>query len=326
MRLLIILLIFIVGLNATEYKTVNKVQKEKQVFEEKPDKKNTSQYLRKNTQEKVSVEDNRGITLVVFSIIVILSLFWFLFKRKINFKSISSHKKIANFERLYVDIHSHIVPGIDDGAKSIEESLSLVKRFKELGYTKLIMTPHTMMHRYQNTTKSITEAFTLLKQALKENNIDIKIEVASEYFLDEHLMELIANKDVLTFGDNYLLFEMSYISHPVNYEAMINIMTEAGYKPVLAHPERYIYLGKNFSKYASLRALGVYFQLNVNSIGGYYSDEVKEIALKLIDNGMIDFLGSDTHKSRHLDTFSKLIVSREYQNIFDKNNILNNTL
>jgi len=229
--------------------------------------------------------------LTAFLVCVIGAIAWFVFsKKKRSSDLISFENKTDTTQNIYVDIHSHLIPAVDDGAQNTKESLSLIKRFKKLGYTKLITTPHTMMHRYPNTTQSITEGLGILKKALQENDIEMDIEVASEYFLDEHLMELIAKKDILTFGDNYLLFEMSYISHPVNYEAMIQIMIDAGYKPVLAHPERYIYLGKNFSKYHYLRSLGVYFQLNVNSLGGYYSKEVKDIALKLIDEGMINFL------------------------------------
>lgn len=183
-----------------------------------------------------------------------------------------------------------------------------------------------MAHRYPNTTQSITDGLKILKKALDKHHIDIDIEAASEYFLDENLMQLIAKNDILTFGENYLLFEMSYVSHPVNYEAMIQTMIDAGYRPVLAHPERYLYLGNHFSKYITLRAMGVYFQLNVNSLGGYYSDQVKKTAFKLVNKGMISFLGSDTHRKHHLETFEEIIKSKIYRDVFSKNSILNNLL
>jgi tyrosine-protein phosphatase YwqE len=309
---------------------------EKKVEAEKP--KDYSQYLRKNA---VAEEEKNPLYFFVIVGVILFSLVVFIMLKRRrkddspdNLDSILLHEITSevpsqsggSYEALKVDIHSHLIAGIDDGSQSIEESVRLVQRLKSLGYTKLITTPHIMMHRYPNSTESILKGFKELKIALLKNQITIEIEVASEYYLDEHLMELVEKRDILTFGDNYLLFEMSYVNHPVDFEAMISKMTEAGYKPVLAHPERYLYLGNNFSKYVTLRVLGVYFQVNINSLGGYYSPEVQKNAQRLVNEGMVSFLGSDTHKLRHLETLELVLDSEEYHDVFRKNIILNNTL
>jgi tyrosine-protein phosphatase YwqE len=229
-------------------------------------------------------------------------------------------------ENLHVDLHSHLIPGIDDGSKSMEESVALIQKLHSFGYEKIITTPHVMMHRYPNSSNIITHGLAALQEVLRQKQINVKLEAAAEYFLDEHLMERVSKKDILTFGKNYLLFEMSYVNHPTNMEAMVQSMIDAGYIPVLAHPERYIYMSKNFSKYITLKALGVRFQLNLNSLTNYYSSEVKHIAKRLVDAGMINFVGSDTHRMKHLDNLQNVRKTQTYRDLFLKNEILNNTL
>jgi len=318
-------------------KPVEKKVKPK-VLKERAKVKDYSQYLRKNAPVE---KEQDSLYLFVIAGVALSALLMFIllkWRRKSEATDDLDHIILdqstveespgdnKSYEPLTVDIHSHLIAGIDDGSQSLEESLRLIKRLKSLGYTKLIITPHTMIHRYANSTESILKGFKELKIALLKNQINIDIEAASEYYLDEHLMALVDQRDILTFGDNYLLFEMSYVTHPVDYKAMITKMIEAGYKPVLAHPERYLYLGNNFSKYVTLRVLGVYFQVNINSIGGYYSPEVQRNARRLIDEGMVSFLGSDTHRMRHLETLELVLGSDEYRDVFRKNIILNYTL
>ncbi len=298
-----------------------------------------SQYLRTKTVSKdKKVDDSSSYYIYVASVLLMLiatSIVWVLKQRKAstpesrfnNMLMLEYPSKIVREDHhLHVDLHSHLIPGIDDGSKTMEESIELIKRLKSLGYNKIITTPHIMMHRYPNSSTDIKEGLTALQERVNQEQIDIEIEAAAEYYLDEHLMNLVAQYDILTFGDNYLLFEMSYINHPVNLEDMVMVMIEAGYTPVLAHPERYVYMSKNFSKYAALKALGVHFQLNINSLAGYYSEEIQKIAFQLVDAGMINFVGSDTHRMRHLDILKPVIKSKVYRDLFQKNKILNNTL
>jgi len=225
-----------------------------------------------------------------------------------------------------VDLHSHLIPGIDDGVKTMAESVECIKKLQSLGFKKLIITPHIMHGRYNNTSEVILKGLEEVKSELLAQNIDIQLQASSEYYLNEHFMELLEKKDILTFGKNYLLFEMSYALKPPYLESAIHEMKVAGYTPVLAHPERYLFMHKDMKMYESLKDMGVLFQVNMNSFGGYYSAPVKKVALKLLDAGYIDFLGSDTHKMSHLEHFSKNLQSKVVKKIFSKNKILNDEL
>jgi len=224
------------------------------------------------------------------------------------------------------DIHSHLIPGIDDGAKTMQDSIEMIEEFVALGYTKLITTPHIMSHRFPNTSTVLTEGLKALQEELVTRNINIEIEVASEYYLDDTVMELIEKRDILTFGDNYMLFEMSYVQPLHHLEEMIFEMKVAGYNPVLAHPERYIYMHDDFDKYRRLKENGVLFQINIPSLGGFYSKPIQKIAKKLADEGMIDLIGSDCHKIVQLHALKTVRANKTYAKLFKNNTILNNTL
>jgi protein-tyrosine phosphatase len=211
-------------------------------------------------------------------------------------------KQAAAKIALQTDIHSHLIAGIDDGAQTLDDSLALIKKFQELGYTKLITTPHVMSDTYKNTSAGILEGLTRLNSFLKENQIDITVEAAAEYYLDEHLMTMLRNNEpLLTFGKNYLLFETNFLNEPFNLKEFIFQATTSGYKPVLAHPERYMYLQSAMDKAEDLINRGVLFQVNVSSITGYYSKVVQTAANKLIDKGWVHFLGSDCHHLKHAE-------------------------
>ncbi len=228
--------------------------------------------------------------------------------------------------QITTDIHSHLIPGIDDGSKSMDESIEMIETFIALGYTKLITTPHIMSHRYPNTRAILEEGFVALKKELQARDLKIEIEVASEYYLDETVMELVEQRDIMTFGKNYMLFEMSYVQPLHHLEEMIFEIKVAGYTPVLAHPERYIYMHEDFSKYERLKEKGVLFQVNIPSLGGYYSKAVQKVAKRIAEAGMIDFIGSDAHKMSHLEALTVVRAKKTYAKIFENNTILNNTL
>jgi protein-tyrosine phosphatase len=203
---------------------------------------------------------------------------------------------------LLADIHSHLIPGIDDGSQNFEDSLALIKKFSDLGYTKLITTPHVMSDTYKNTSAGIIEGLNKLNIFLKENDIDITVEAAAEYYVDESLMRMLnKGEPLLTFGKKYLLFETNFLSEPFNLKEFIFLATSTGYKPVLAHPERYMYLQSAMDKAEDLINRGVLFQINISSLTGYYSKVVQTAANKLIDKGWVHFLGSDCHHMKHLE-------------------------
>ena len=225
-----------------------------------------------------------------------------------------------------VDLHSHLIPGIDDGAKDMERAIELILSLKEMGYKKLITTPH-VSDMFLNSSATILEGYSSLKAELKKRNIEIEIEVAAEYYADDNFEKLLSKKDILTFGkEKYLLFELSYFTPPQDLESLVYDIKLAGYRPVLAHPERYVYLHDNIEEYKAIKAMGVLFQINLNSIVNYYSTEVTEAVKELIVNGMVDFIGSDTHHRQHTKHLKKSFSNSSYKKIFKHNTILNNTL
>ncbi len=225
-----------------------------------------------------------------------------------------------------IDLHSHLLPGIDDGVQTLEQSIELVSHFSELGYEKLITTPHIMSDFYPNTPEIIADKLKEVKEAIKEAEIPIQIEAAAEYYFDEYFIELVASKaELLTFGDNYLLFEIGFVSEPLNLRSVIFDLITSGYKPVLAHPERYAYYHPKLENLQDLIDRGVLLQLNTNSITGYYSKEVKKMANKLIAKKMIHFIGSDCHNLKHFEEMKKAHDHKMYKKITSLE-LLNNTL
>ena len=200
-----------------------------------------------------------------------------------------------------VDIHSHLLPGLDDGVKSFEESEEIIRNFQHLGYTKLITTPHVMSDFYRNTNENIVTSLSEVNAYLRQKGIEITLEAAAEFYLDEVLVARIQTGDpLLTFGKNYFLFETNFMTEPLNLKEFIFLATTKGYKPILAHPERYVYLQNNFTKAEDLVNRGVLFQLNIASLTGYYSKAAQATAQKLIDKGYVHFLGSDCHNLHHI--------------------------
>lgn len=248
-----------------------------------------------------------------------------------SFSNLFSKKKPTNYEHHLVDLHSHLIPEIDDGVKTLEESISIIKGMKELGFEKLITTPHIMSHRFPNTSDIIKKGFEVVQEAIIRQNINIELEYASEYYFDEHFLELIRKKDILTFGDNYVLFELPYSPHkntipPLGLENTIFELQSAGYRPVLAHPERYNYYTTRMDKLLKLKEQALLFQMNVNSFGGFYGKKAKENALKLVSEGVIDFVGSDTHNYKYVNCFKKTISDKNFNKIFSNNRIKNSFL
>jgi tyrosine-protein phosphatase YwqE len=222
-----------------------------------------------------------------------------------------------------VDIHSHLLPGIDDGVKTIEESVEIIKKFKILGYSKLITTPHIISDSYPNNQKIITKKLNEVKEALREDNIEIILEAGAEYYVDMEFLQIIENDELIPFMKHYILFETSYLSRPIILEHAINLIIKKGFIPVMAHPERYIYLHRNMKLYKELKLQGVLFQVNIKSLQNRYKS-IYKIAVKLINLGLVDFIGSDTHRMSDVVKLEKIIRSRVYKSAINKNIILNN--
>ena len=203
----------------------------------------------------------------------------------------------------FIDIHSHVLPGIDDGAKNIEQSIELIMKMKNLGFSKIIGTPHTYPGLYDNTSDSIKKSYEKLKKKLPEN---INIDYASEYMLEKSIIEKAQNNKLLCLKANYVLVEMSFISKPIGlYEILFEIKVN-GYIPVIAHPERYLFI-KSIKEYDKLKKYGCLFQANLLSATDYYGMYVRKNLEKLIDNEIIDFIGSDIHNKQHIKAFENQV-------------------
>ena len=219
----------------------------------------------------------------------------------------------------FVDIHSHILPGIDDGAKDVNESLEMISEMKRLGFSKIIGTPHTYTNIYDNTKESISNSYNYLNSKL---NIDIEIKFASEYMIDEGLIEKAEKRSLLCLSENYVLVEMSYAAPPNKlYDILFNLKIN-NYIPILAHPERYIYIHNNFKEYFKLKKFGCLFQINLLSANGFYGPAVTKSLNYLIKEGLVDFVGSDFHKMSQINAMkNKIKVStRDLGKIILKNN------
>ncbi len=226
-------------------------------------------------------------------------------------KLFSKELPLVDMNRIKVDMHSHLVPGIDDGVKDSEESENTIKGLKDLGFQQLITTPHIISDFYKNTFESITEQNKKLNAYLVEKNQPGDMRAAAEYYLDSEFMQLVEQKKLLTLGDSdYVLFELSMIEKPYNLNDVIFKMMLNGYKPILAHPERYAFLAGTLDKYLDLKNRGVLFQVNLMSLVGHYGKGVQKTAELLIDNNLIDFVGTDCHRLRHLPIIEKSLKSK----------------
>ena len=207
----------------------------------------------------------------------------------------------------FVDIHSHFLPNIDDGSKSMDESVALLRRMQGYGIKNIICTPHVMESVWENSTETIQQKLDALNAHLKSIQFtDITISAAAEYMLDANFDRLLKTEKLRPLKDNYILVELSFLNAPINlYETLFQIQI-AGYKPVLAHPERYSYFHNDFSAFTKLKAAGCLFQLNLLSLSNYYGASVMATAQALLKQQMFDFAGTDTHKHHHLDFLEKI--------------------
>ncbi|MCD6112646.1 MAG: hypothetical protein J7J86_05180 [Bacteroidales bacterium] len=228
---------------------------------------------------------------------------------------------------LKTDMHSHLIPGIDDGSGSTDESLNLIYTLHKLGFSKLIITPHIQGDFFKNTPGIILTGLDALRQAVEKEKIPITLEAAAEYLIDDKFMEKYKSGRLLTFNDNFLLVELSFFSPPPNlYEIIFDLQID-GYKIILAHPERYSYWHNNFDRYKDLIDRGVYLQINIPSLGGYYQNYgVIKTAKKLIDNNMVSFLGTDTHNINYLNSIEKALNEKYLKKILKSKKLLNSSL
>lgn len=215
----------------------------------------------------------------------------------------------------YVDIHSHLLPGIDDGSTSFQETLLLTQNLLEIGISQFITTPHIIEHVWDNTKNDIQLLETKTVLELQQYQLVTPFKAAAEYLMDEQFIRLFQSGELLTLKDNYVLVEISYTNPPIQLYTIIFDLRVAGYIPVLAHPERYVFYHYNFNEYAKLKKAGCLFQLNLLAVVGYYGAGITKIAEKLLQKGMYDFVGSDVHHQKHIEAFSEKVKVKEISSL-----------
>lgn len=205
----------------------------------------------------------------------------------------------------FVDIHSHLLYGLDDGAKSIEDTKFLIHELQNIGFTQFITTPHTTPLVWENTKEGILNQYekVLGELSLKSSNL----RVASEYLMDDSFLKRLETEKLLTLKDNYVLVEMSYINPPIQLYEIILELNSQGYQPMLAHPERYNFYKNDYASFKKLKQAGCLFQMNLLSATGYYGSGITDVADYLLKENMYDFVGSDVHHKKHLEAFSSKI-------------------
>lgn len=233
----------------------------------------------------------------------------------------------ADLSLLKTDMHSHLLPGIDDGSPDMKTSLELIKGMMELGYTKLITTPHIMWDMYKNTSEVILKKLELLKTAVKKEGMNVEIGAAAEYFLDDYVAGIVKNNEpLLTVSGNMVLVEFSMAQPSMSLKDILFDMQMQGYQPIIAHPERYIYLERSKEFYDELKDIGCLFQCNLLSLTGHYGKTQQELAQCLIKKGYYDLLGTDLHNARHLDALHNPDLGNHLQKLLDSGKIINSQL
>ena len=222
----------------------------------------------------------------------------------------------------YVDIHSHLLPGIDDGAKTTDDSRNILKSMIRFGFNEVITTPHTIKTVWDNSREDILNTYQNVTKDLNFETSKTQLRVASEYMMDENFVQLFKSEPLLTLKENYVLVEMSYLNPPIQLLDILFELQLEGYKPVLAHPERYTFYHNKLNEYEKLKKAGCLFQMNLLSSVGYYGKDVAKAVDKLLTNNMIDYVGSDIHHQHHIAAFeNKLIIKNtiEFEKAINKN-------
>lgn len=238
-------------------------------------------------------------------------------KKKDREKAGSDLPAHANWSFLGNDMHSHLIPGIDDGAQTIEDSVALIQQFQAMGFQGIVTTPHIKSDYFPNDPAIIMNGLNELRQGLAERQINFPVKAAAEYYVDERFMEMLEAAPLLTITRNELLIEFSFSFEPIRLSEILFKVQTKGYKPIIAHPERYNYYHQNFEAYKQLKDRGCLLQLNAIALTGYYGRTVKDVAERLLNEGMYDYCGSDMHHLRHAEAMQKLGQSKVFNQLYN---------
>ena len=229
-----------------------------------------------------------------------------------------------DYHLLGADMHSHLIPGIDDGSPDLATSVQLVDALVHLGFKKLITTPHVMQDMYPNKRDDILRPYELLKKELDKAGLQVELAVAAEYFLDDNFKKILERKEPLfSFGENLVLVELSMASEPLDFKELLFEMQMQGYQPVIAHPERYIYQERNKQFFEDLKIAGYFFQLNIMALAGAYGKSINELAKYFIKHQYYELAGTDLHNLHQLDHLQNPSITHGLKELVDSGKLMN---
>lgn len=232
----------------------------------------------------------------------------------------------VSYALLGIDMHSHILPGIDDGAPDLKTSVFLIKGLMQFGFESFIATPHIYHELYPNTNETIETALRDTRKALNDAGIQVRLEAAAEYMLDDHFEQLLETTPLRTLPGNRVLIEMSPLSAPPNLDYILFRMQLKGYVPLIAHPERYLFVKTNKARYLDWHDRGYELQLNLLSLTGYYGPSVRDLGLYLLKNKLVHFAGTDLHHTKHLELLEKTLKDKNLQKLLQYEGLQNKKL
>lgn len=213
------------------------------------------------------------------------------------------------------DVHCHILPGVDHGSQSMEQSLEMLRAEAEMGINRVILTSHVTAITFENTRETLTDAFMKLKDAVTDEGMDMELFLSAEYRMDEYFDKEYAADHLIPMPGNHILLENSFQQELMNLDELLFDMQVKGYRTILAHPERYTYYSRRRKRYEQLHNAGARFQVNILSFTGYFGEEARDSALWFAHNGMIDYLGSDMHNVKHAHIIMDYINSKEWKKL-----------
>lgn len=215
----------------------------------------------------------------------------------------------------HTDVHCHVIPGVDDGSPDVETSVELVERMASWGITRIIATPHMTQDTFENTPEILDPALDELKSAVAKVLPEMEISRTAEHRIDDFFLSQLEKGLILPYPDNYILVENSFMLEPWNLEKLLFDLKIKGYKPIMAHPERFRYYHSDRARYEHLHNAGNLFQINLLSLAGHYGKTTKQVAEWMVDKGYVDFIGTDLHHHLHADTIETYLASRDYKKL-----------
>lgn len=225
-------------------------------------------------------------------------------------------KKQKNAQLFYnTDVHCHILPGVDHGSQSVEQSLEMLEAEMQMGINRVICTSHVTAETFENTPESLTNAYNILCKAVEEAGLDIELHVSAEYRIDEYWDTQYAQGNILPMPGKFILMENSFQQELLQLDELMFDLMVKGYRPILAHPERYGYYSHRHQRLEKLHSAGVKFQVNLLSLAGYFGQGPRETAVWLVKHGLVDMFATDMHDMKHAKVIQDYLRSKDWRKL-----------